>query len=769
MNSASETFEVKKGQTLYHKGSPVKQMAFVKSGRIKASDNRIGFTIESGQIAGILDASFDIYNFSYVAVEDSTVILFPYSDIEDIEIIMRSYNNYATLFVKQITGYINEYLNYLRIFINHSVELKDYITNNYGKYQTLCADNKIAPLPYTDISILNNDPDISSVDPLTVSYYHGVSHMPKNISDAYYKCSPGTAAYIISEASNFVVSLVNDVQSIKDYVFDLRNNLINDRHEDFLKCLCELAFDLTRSGKDVKSVIAMVNELSDFIISSKLYDANKTSERIKNFKTELTEIPVGEIIPTADNANKTHVDTDPEKIKLIIKDSINTILKYSETDEDTATRFKSLVHTFKNFKDRSDTGDNAMKTRKEITKLYYDIYESILVKAIHDSNVPTIISMFLNFGYIDEQLVGIDNAIQIYGYAENIHELNSEHIFTIFEWFKAIYTGRRDPSKNDFDLDYPAYLRDEKKSGRITAAQLNEYMNNMDMRLNFEMRNFFISANRVTCGRISTFCPLLSDDVIIKPLAVSCLNASKVDDTLNKIRSIDFSAFYREVMYSDIKHGLDKEFVQQEVLPDIILFPNSGTKGHMWQELGNSKRNTPARFAMPVILQEELLETLVGLVGRYRWEICRRIQGARWNDLSEKSLTAEYCDYVQFYKKNRDLSDQAKEKLKSSLQKARNSTRELFAKDYEQWIIYESKGASRLNKVARRIIFTYCPFSKEYRTTLSQSPMFKELLERYAVQTANKKKRAEGVNLKVSKNGGIITPPLQTNLEFYDM
>ena len=38
-------------------------------------------------------------------------------------------------------------------------------------------------------------------------------------------------------------------------------------------------------------------------------------------------------------------------------------------------------------------------------------------------------------------------------------------------------------------------------------------------------------------------------------------------------------------------------------------------------------------------------------------------------------------DYVQYYKKNHDLSPEAKEKLKNALWKAKNNYREVFVKD----------------------------------------------------------------------------------------
>ena len=46
-------------------------------------------------------------------------------------------------------------------------------------------------------------------------------------------------------------------------------------------------------------------------------------------------------------------------------------------------------------------------------------------------------------------------------------------------------------------------------------------------------------------------------------------------------------------------------------------------------------------------LDDEIMDN----VGRYRWEMCRKLQGVRWNDISEHSLTSEYYDYIQYYKR----------------------------------------------------------------------------------------------------------------------
>ena len=98
-------------------------------------------------------------------------------------------------------------------------------------------------------------------------------------------------------------------------------------------------------------------------------------------------------------------------------------------------------------------------------------------------------------------------------------------------------------------------------------------------------------------------------------------------------------------------------------------------------------------------------ELMVKMFGRFRWELCRCIQGMAWNDVKVKSLTLRiYMDYIQFYRKNRDLSDDARDKVKLQIQKARNNSRETFLQDYEAWIKNEANGSMKMNKVARKFL-----------------------------------------------------------------
>ena len=157
----------------------------------------------------------------------------------------------------------------------------------------------------------------------------------------------------------------------------------------------------------------------------------------------------------------------------------------------------------------------------------------------------------------------------------------------------------------------------------------------------------------------------------------------------------------------------------------------------MWQETEGAKADTPARFMFPMFTTADIDDLMLVVVARYRWEICRHVQGVHWNDIRDKSLTSEYYDYLQFYRKNSALSSEAKEKIKLLLQRVRNNFKEAFVKDYQNWMKYESKGSFRLNRAAREILITYCPFSKEIRKTLAANPLYQTAFHK--METENKR------------------------------
>ena len=330
------------------------------------------------------------------------------------------------------------------------------------------------------------------------------------------------------------------------------------------------------------------------------------------------------------------------------------------------------------------------------------------------------------------------------------------------EWLFEIYENRKEPSRNSFEQDYRDWLREEKRTGQITEKQEKELLEDNIKKVKFEISNMFISNNKIVNGKLSTYVPVLYSDEIYGHLERLYVTKKQLCDSIVELEQKDFTIFQREVLYTNPELKIEKELVLKHVYPDVIFAPVYGTASSMWQEITGKKRDTPGRFIFPVISEIEVEKLVTKAFGRFHWEYCRCEQGAAWNNIQYKSLTSEYMDYIQYYRKNRDLTEEKRDKIKAQISKARNNSREIFLIDYELWIYYESKAAMKLNKVARLILATYCPFNREIRQALKSNAAFEESLMAHQ-KIFGEKKREWEMRIKRRENKGLEIPE-----EFYN-
>jgi hypothetical protein len=207
----------------------------------------------------------------------------------------------------------------------------------------------------------------------------------------------------------------------------------------------------------------------------------------------------------------------------------------------------------------------------------------------------------------------------------------------------------------------------------------------------------------------------------------------------------------------------------KEVLPYIILMPNYGSRGLMWQEIEGRVRTTPAHMVLSIFHSEDLETTLIRMCAQFRWEMCKRIQGVHYGDITDPSLTSEYINYLQFYKKNHELSANLKEKVKETLKRHRNSYRDVFISEYMIYIQNESTGMSRLNRVSREILFKYCTFSKAVRSTLSTNPQYMQLVSHYASNQESRVQTLGFLKDKIARLADEVPPEVDQEIAFMQM
>ncbi|MDE7260185.1 MAG: cyclic nucleotide-binding domain-containing protein [Lachnospiraceae bacterium] len=743
------------GTLLVQSEQAINALHVIAKGTVRATYPGGEFYLYKGDVIGVCELFFDSHFITYRTEEPSSVASYPFNTAQ-LSAIIRANPDMTQRIVTSMFKQLQEVLDQYELACFDCNNFYHYLMDSYEGYLSFCTKHNISARALPGLETLSELVLEEDVAGWIGGYY---SQLRKLVTGTPIKEQDADFLQgLLLKASQDIYGVISVCRVLYDYKSEIINLLMSENRLDFFDLYASLLYRIGAHADDSTTLIATISTMMIQLESQASIDKNMYKERVAEYRERLNSLDQYSE-STADEAVK------PDNVQ-DVTDSMNTILTYSKVDEETATAFRNAINQYSKLTDKNNSDDSSRKLRLTITKLFYQIYEKAFLRSLQDPEVPKVLKMFFNFGYVDEHLAGMENAAYLYSIVDRIPSDPSRKVFTIYEWLHAIYEGKKTPSRNEFDTDYQAYVHELKITGKITAKEETTMLKDREKQVMFELQNMFQSVNKITFGRISSFCPVFSEHNILKELDKSLVSADKVEQTFNQVRSVDFSAYYRDMIYTNPKLGIGKEYVSVEILPDLILMPNVGVRGVMWQEIEGRKRTTPSRMMISIFQMEDLTNILVRLTGDFRWEMCKRVQGARWNDISEASLTSEYFDYIQFYKKNHDLSPDAKDKIKLNMQKAKNSFKEMFIRDYISWVLFEGSGSPRLNKIARAILFTYCPFSKEIRDKLKMNPLYKDTMDRYDIKLAQKIHHYDNLFQKLKNIGAEIPPEIQSQRNY---
>ncbi len=762
------SYEFSEDTVVIQADEPLEYIALIKKGSLKASLPNGELLLKMGDVIGITDICFGRHSASYTTLEPTTLIMYPCKDPSDLSEIVYDNRDISLLFASSVIRQTCDIIDSYVMSTFFSDKLYQYLVSSYEDYKKLC-------LQYAQP--VNTLGSLESIEPLVLeenmeewatNYYEALKMMDSQTKALIYQNNPAICLGLLCNACKDVHQIYKVSAVVFEYNANLSSLLLNSQKLDLFALLTDLYVLASKSGADSLSLDATISRLTIQLEGNPAIDALYYKKRINEYKEIISNARLDR------KASDALEDDDPESVIKssaisALSGSMNTILKYSDCSEEIENSFREKIIAWKQLSDKNADDDETHKLRMKITKLFYEIYNSVFQLSVTDKNIPKIIKMFLNFGYVDEVLSGIQNATYLYSIVDDYHGDPSHGIYTFYEWMLAIFHGKKEPSRNEFDVDYNAYIHEMKVTGQITPDVERRMLHDPAQKAMYELHNMFPIVNKVTFGRITTFCPVLCEQNILKSLEATMVTPDKIKENFAAIRLLDFSAYYHENIYTNQSCKIAKEYLHTEILPSVILMPNTGIRGVMWQEIEGRNRKTPARMMVSAFCMSDLDSLFIRLTGEFRWEMCKRVQGSRWNDVSDPSLTSYYCDYLQFYRKNNDLSTQAKEQLKLSLQKSKNNFREVFIRDYITWILYEGNGSPRLNKISRGILFQFCPFSKDIRQKLSTNPLYMDLISRHDMKRAQLSMHLANVTKKLTSSGFSIPTELDLEQTYIDM
>lgn len=758
-NKNSSTM-IEKGSYIYKKGDAIDSISIVLKGKVSIQNGCIRSVVGVGSVLGVTDLYEGNYRSDFIAYEDAVVTRVPISSVKDLIIFCENSKAYSGHIISYLSKYIQVLFNTQQNIYDVIIGFNKFLNEIYEEYKQSCLDNMLNPINI-DISGLsvNEIPATNMTE--EIEYYIACNRIPSEIQKEYYAHGKAIFMKHISEQIN-IISGIYDACKVMARVIDKIAGLFINNYDSLFNVVKKLVLTLSEIDVDNgnwiekgKTIVSRIEKLEEFCKENMGRDLGID----KNFLMKEYKV----LLAGCESQEENSV----EKILNNLRDSTSQILAYADANEEEKAEFISCIDEYKALTDIYSKENDVMKLRHRMSDIFYSLYLRIFKKAYVDIEVPDCVRLFLDYGFADEKLLTREELEELV--SENENDVLSEpcNVYTISQWLTLIYNGEKEPSKNDFDLDYEENLREMLKNKEITQKEANMLQDDRDKKLEYEINNFFKTNNRLVSTNVTTFFPILCSDKINMGVAKTKLTKYRINSAIKKIIAIDYSVFSREVLYTNKALGIEKDYIIKEVFPDIILMPNYGDKGVMWQNIAGRKRDTSARFVFPAFLEVEEFGAMLPVIGRFRWEMCRTIQGVKWNDVRERSLTSEYQDYIQFFRKNVDINEEWREKIKKQIKNCRNNTREVFTRDYIEWIIRESAGTIKLNKVVRDIMATYCPFSKEIRKKQENQILYLDAMRRFTKKTDKMQKLYDSKCLKLEKAGKEIPPEIAFTRDYY--
>ncbi len=792
---------------------------------IKHKEDRLRRSYRLFSLDGnIFLGAYDIFNnspasLSIVAAEDCNLYNYPAKTSNQIWSLVDSQKDYGTYILNSICILIsnlvgtqqkirmfnkslkvvteNLTLFFWEVKTRYNLELapsQQFIRELEAKYTESRKETK-SIIPIFDASTMEmrpgsaRDDDSDSDDPIKIKenlradYYSHICGISQDVKKSYFNSDVFITAYNCRDAADCLLKLVNSIQLELNETEAAFSRLYSDNSESLFSVFSKAISETSARHRDTSPVmhaleyiVVRIGSAVSYFNDEYLHKLNADSDYLEytlaNLKSSVSRDPERSILNAASGkpSNSGIIQESPADESSIpdeLKSSMYKILEYADIPATKAEIFLSGIASFKKLEDRNSSDDYARAIRSSITAVFFEIYEAVAKKMFRQQDNSRLLNMFINFGYMDEELLTAEQILTLYRLAGKEKISAKYPVYSMKEWLAEIYAMKADTSINEFGRDYYDVFRDLKKTGKVSDDEKRQYDADAEGRLSFEINNMLKVNQRICHGQTSIYLPILHKDMITRNLSDWQVTADKVEMSLDRILKIDFSAFSREVNYNNPELGIEKELIIKDVLPDIILLPIFGSRPVMWQEITGRNRSSPGRFLLPAFTDEDLDDMMTRLVSYFRWELCRTMMGSAWNDVTQSSLTSDYTDYIQFFKKNRDLSDEARERIKAQVQKYNNRTREIFHSDYELWINNEAKGNIRLNKVSRGIFYKHCPFNRDIREQLEKQPMYAEIATPFKFQRTRIAKEYASRYSRYIKRNGTLEPELESTLAFY--
>jgi hypothetical protein len=587
----------------------------------------------------------------------------------------------------------------------------------------------------------------------TGRYISALMNMREDLRNSFFKEDSSVMIYHCMEASKTIQQFGEYLKNEMEYSSQLLHRVFCNTEDGLITELLRAFVEISQNDADTAEVLNFIDHISDKFKSMVTWFEEKHESSLG---INLNKLSI--LLENLKPANQRSVEesvSGQEDVSYEFIGSMNRILEFSGIEAQKKEFFKNFIEHYK--QDRPRIEQIPKETKRKVNDIFFELYEAVLIRFIKEEPKDKVLDMFLLYGFVDSDLLLPQ---QVRGLYNLMHQYDREgNIYSIKSWLTQVLSREKSPSVNELGIPYAQCIKEVKyRNTQDTGLNTGEH------RLHYEITNMFRTNHRVCSGHSSTYFPVLHDDMLPEDIQRVAVTPKRIRESLQEILEKDYSAFHREVFYSGDNEVFQKEIIMKQVLPEIILLPVVGTRGIMWQEISGPSKSSPGRFIIPMLTSEDLTLMLIKIVGQFRWELCRSIMGVRWNDVSYNCLTSTYSDYIENYKKNKNLTPDMKEWVRTQTKRYKNNLRNIFASDYEMWLRYEYQGMRKLNKEVRAILHQFCPFQRSKREEFMKQPALTDIVIRYENERKKVVREIETRYAYYVKRGHALEPELEEHL-----
>ncbi len=616
--------------------------------------------------------------------------------------------------------------------LNHADELYGTFTEHGGELplsfdgKFLVSDNSAA---LRKKYVFPGLPLESIADLKQCSFFKRLMGAGQEIVKSSMRSDPNIATYIFETASDNLIKILDRIENVHKEIDEQIAHLFGEEESWAMYLADGKGLDRWASTgklspdflKNLLTVAMKINEFYEEISGEKIVENYSGLKRLHELYQSRKDSG-GEAAP----AQQRQAAIAPS-IGKEYKNSIHQIFEFALFDKENQKILLQALKTFKEMKNPFNTEIDGRKVRRTITKAYWDLYKQAYIRSRSEGVAPLPVRQMIRFGFLDETLVEPQQLVELHELINRHIERTEIPIHLEEEFLMRVNTGQDIPSINEMGLTYEQHLKEEGKAPTPKDKKKAPDVDDGVKKTFYEIEQRVQRTVAVCSGSTATAFPVLTAMVVKTGLTNLYVSKRKLESVIKELRDVDYSVFYRE---ASIDLGERRELIKQEVVPNFIILPAFGSKTMMWQDLEGINRKSRGRIVVPILFMGDLIKAMAHTFAVFRYELNRTITGAMWRDPVEGGITGIYLDYVQFFKKNPNLSIEAKEKIKEKFKSLRDD-RSKFAYDYMLWVLFEKDGTPKLNNVVRDIFYKNIPFKKEVRTKLETMPAFAETAVRF--------------------------------------